>query len=151
MVQPYNIDENVAWGTAEALNPPNDHLIKVELHKFYPGYFNHLFFDVHCYGSIFMKINDLLIYIDLEDDPIAQITKQNVDNIFSVDLDGINGDDIQIIFEDNFGGQLHYGDTRDISFYICILQPIPMESHFSFYIVIQSSSMERVSSLYNRF
>lgn len=137
-VQPYDADENVAWGTAEALNPPNDHLIKVKLHNVYPGYFNHLFFNVHCYGSIPMKINDLLIYINLEDDPIAQITKQNVNNIFGVDLDGINGDDIQIIFEDNFGEQLHYSETQDISFYICILQPIPMESHFSFYMVYRA-------------
>ena len=82
-VQPFRVDKNVGWGTAEVLDEIHDHLVRIDLHNVYPGYWNHLFFSVHCYGSIPMKINDVLIYNDYEEDPVAQITFDNEQIQFS--------------------------------------------------------------------
>ena len=135
LILPYDAGKNVAWGTAVKID---DHLIEVALHDAYPGYWNHLLFSVHCLGTIPLKINDVLIYVDLDEPPVAQITISNEQEAHGVDLDGVNGDDIQIMWGDNFGYQMHYCYWKDISLQICVLQPAPQNSELTFYMLYRA-------------
>jgi hypothetical protein len=96
----------------------------------YPGYWDHFTFSVHCNGNIpihiwkveFTNLDGTIIYGTFYDSNTAS------QGIY-IDIDGSGGDDVWIWWGDNFGDQLHYCHSRDLSFIIQFLQPCPQNAH----------------------
>jgi hypothetical protein len=125
--QPYVVDKNIGWGDTYI----EDHdTIQLHIYSAYPGYYNHLDFWVHCLGTIPLK-TDHAVVTNATGIVIATITGLGLYE-FDISGDGVN--DMQILWGDNFGTQLHYCQSQDISFGFCFLQPLPLNSDITIYI-----------------
>jgi hypothetical protein len=108
----------------------------------YPYYQDHFAFAVHCNGDIPIHIWKVE-FTNLDGSIIYETIYEN-GNIF-LDIGGPDGDDIPdgeadifIWWGDNFGTQMHYCDSVDISFNVNILQPCPQGANLQFLINVVS-------------
>lgn len=125
--QPYVVDKNVGWGYTYIV----DHdTIQLNIYNAYPGYYNHLDFWVHCLGTIPIKTDHAVV----KNAAGAVLATISGIGIYEFDISGDGVNDMQILWGDNFGDQLHYCQSMDISFGFCFLQPLPQSSTITIYI-----------------
>jgi len=125
--QPYPVEKNVGWGQTSKV----DHdTLQLNIYNAYPGYYNHLDFWVHCLGMIPIKTDHAVV----RDSSGAILVTINGIGLYEFNIDGQDGNDMQIWWGDKFGDQLHYCEQLDISFGFCFLQPLPQDSIITIYI-----------------
>jgi hypothetical protein len=112
----------------------------------YPYYHNHISFWVHCNGNIPIHIWKV-VFRDSVDNEILTIYESD-DDIY-LDLSGPNDvpdglPDIRVLWGDNFGKQLHYCDSADMSFGFIIQQTAPQGKTFTFTIEIVAGQYNEV-------
>lgn len=124
---PHVVDKNVGSGSTSIV----DHdTLQLTINNAYPGYYNHLDFWVHCISTIPIK-SDHAVVRNAAGQVLATITGAG---LYEFNIDGLGGNDMQIYWGDNFGDQLHYCQSLDISFGFCFLQPLPQSSSITIYI-----------------
>jgi hypothetical protein len=134
------------WAEFLDLDDDDDYeTMHLVLDNVYPGYYDHFSFVVHCNGNIpihiwrvqFEDINGNILqfeyYHNLGDEGVI-VDAMYDDGWAYLDISGPDGMpdgeyDVRVYWGDCFGDQLHYCDTRDISFGILILQPCPQNAH----------------------
>ncbi len=101
--------------------------VNVSLVNVYPWYYTRVAFEVRNSGTVPIKIWRVLLngtyYYELNE----HLLEQGV----LVDLDGDEQPDVTIWWGDNFGVQLHPGESAGISFHIVVLQPAPESSRLT--------------------
>lgn len=109
---------------------PDNHTMTVIVENAYPYYGNHIAFTVHRLGSTPLKIWKVII----RDNNGAEVATLYANDYVYLDLNGGGGNDLEIWWGDNFGGQLHEGGTErfDISFEFLVLQPAPQNASLTF-------------------
>jgi hypothetical protein len=123
------VDKNVGWGEVFIVDPDT---IQLNIYNAYPGYYNHMDFWVHALGTIPIKINSVII---TNETGVEIITIDDV-GIYEFDISGDDVNDMQIVWGNEFGDQLHHCDWRDRSFGFCFLQPLPQSSIIVIYISV---------------
>lgn len=127
-------DKNVGCGT---LNQVDAHTLAVVINNAYPGYWNGVQTHVHCSGSIPIKIQEVVFSWDAAGtDVFLTINALNEFDIFHINLDGDNNPEMELKWGDNFGKQLHYCQTAEISFDFCFLQTLEQLQRYTFYITL---------------
>ena len=127
--------KNVAWGTANYTAGDHPTGLIVTFHDVYPWYYNHVDFWVHNCGTIPAHLNKILILDAPGGNQLAEITFDG--QIVTLDLDGNNTSDFQIIWGNHFGAQFDPCIQINHSFGILVLQdddPTWQNSTFTFYI-----------------
>ena len=130
------MDKDVGSTSAILEAGDHPHVMTVTIDNAYPYYGNHISFVVHNYGSIPLIIWKVDFIVDGE---IIE-TIYAPDQYVYLDLDDDKEDDFEIWWGNSFGDQLHFCQSRDISFKILVLQPAPQNSHLTFdmeYVAIQ--------------
>jgi hypothetical protein len=117
------------------------------LENVYPGYYDHLVYQVHCNGNIpihvwrvqFTDLDGNIIPFTLLDGTVLDAMYTTQDELAFLDISGPDGVpdgefDLFIPWGNNFDAQMHYCDYLDMSFSIHVLQPCPQGAHLEFYI-----------------
>ena len=98
--------------------------LNVTLNNVYPLYLEDISFHVFNDGTIPLKIWKVVL--------AGNEYYANTDFPVYVDLNGDGYPDIRVCWGDNFGLQLHPGDTAEISLEVIVLQPAPQGAQLSF-------------------
>jgi len=108
--------------------------LELEIIDAYPGYYNHISTHVHCNGTVpLIIVGAWVTYGDSE----AWLPAGDWVTIF----DGA----MRVSFGNNYGDQLHFCDSRDISFDFKILQPAEQGHTYTFsirYVAVQYNEYE---------
>ncbi len=94
-------------------------VLNVTLENVYPYYYTHIAFKVHNNGDIPIKIWRIIVSNGTHE--FTYYTSSDAHGV-EYDLNGDGKNDIRMWWGDNFGEQLHYCDSRDISFDLMVLQ-----------------------------
>ncbi len=107
--------------------------LSITMYNVYPWYYNHIGFKVQNKGTIPLKIWQM----NLEGENYYEINERDiaVEGVY-LDLDGDGLNDTLVWWGDNFGKQLHPGDSADLSLDITILQEAPQNSTLTFNITL---------------
>ncbi|NPA99151.1 MAG: hypothetical protein GXO43_07210 [Crenarchaeota archaeon] len=100
----------------------------------YPWYYTHIGFTVVNSGTIPLKIWRIRFYNGTGTSTYYSVYSEQNANGTMIDLNGDGKPDILMWWGDNFGLQLHPGQTADISFDITILQDMPQNANLTFII-----------------
>ena len=104
------------------------------LNNVYPSYFTSVSFYVHNCGTIPLIIDKVLIKNQTH--TVAELRKVPAP-VVRLDLNGDGKDDIEILWGDNFGVQLHPCDTSpEFSLWVHVLQGAPQDATLSFTIEV---------------
>jgi len=122
------MDKDVGSTTVELEPGEHPHVMTLTFDNAYPYYANHISFAVHSYGSIPLRIWKVNFIVD----GTTIETIYAPDQYVYLDLDDDGEDDFEIWWGNSFGEQLHFCDSRDISFKILVLQPAPQNSQLTF-------------------
>lgn len=126
---PFDLDKNVAWGSCSLEDINGDGVndtAHFNLYNTYPCYFNEFAFYPYNAGTIPIRINSVLI----EWDGGSQLITSSPAYI-GMDINGDGCDDVEILWGDNFGAQLH-DQPVEVSFWIHVLQCAPQDADLSF-------------------
>lgn len=131
----HRLQKNVAWGSATIVD--NGHAVDFQLDNVYPCYFNALNLYPVNTGTIPIHIERVKIK-DGAGNVVAELTESPAP-IVNVDLNGDGAADVEILWGDNFGAQLHPGDPPvEISMSIHVLQPCPEDADLKFTIELEA-------------
>jgi len=126
---PFYLDKNVAWGDCSLEDLDGDGIndkAYFNLYNTYPCYFNAFAFYPYNAGTIPLRINSVLI----EWEGGSQLLTEN--DYIGIDVTGDGYNDIEILWGNNFGAQLHEGQQIEVSFWIHVLQEAPQNATLSF-------------------
>jgi hypothetical protein len=111
----------------------------VNLNNVYPWYYTHIAFKIENTGTIPVKIWRIVIISPDGNRTYYEINAEGVENGVLLDLDNDGNADVRMWWGDNFGVQLHPGNSSgDISFDITVLQEAPQGANLSFSIMLQA-------------
>lgn len=133
--------KDVGSSSYQLLDTDNDgdyDTINVTLNNVYPLYLED--FTVHVYNDGTIPLKIWKVVLDSHE------YYANSDFPALVDLDGDGYNDIRICWGDNFGLQMHPGDSAEISFEIIVLQPAPQDTTLSFTITLIAMQWNEYSS-----
>jgi hypothetical protein len=128
------LDKDVGSTSGVLSDTDNDgdyDLLTLTIYNAYPSYANDISFWVHCNGSVPLIIEQVIINGDA-------VINHTPSPVILLDLNGDGANDVEILWGDNFGTQLHYCESVEISFLIHILQPIPENSTLPFNISLDA-------------
>lgn len=128
------LDKDVGSTTGALCDTDDDgdfDLLTVTIDNAYPCYANDIHFWVHCNGTVPLIIERVIINGQIE------ITK-DPSPVALLDLDGDGADDVEILWGDNIGTQLHFCESVEISFLVHVLQPTPENSTLRFNVAIEA-------------
>jgi len=106
----------------------------VTLHNVYPWYYTHIAFKVTNDGTIPVKIWRVVI----DGKYYYKLNEQQLRQGVEIDLNHDGKPDVLIWWGDNFGAQLHPGQSADISFDITVLQGAPQGATLTLTISLQA-------------
>ena len=108
--------------------------IEVILNNVYPSYFTSVSFYVHNCGTIPLIVDKVLIKNQTH--IVAELRKVPAP-VVRLDLNGDGKDDVEILWGNNFGAQIHPCDTSpEFSFWVHVLQGAPQGATLSFTIEV---------------
>jgi hypothetical protein len=117
-----------------SIQKKDSHTIELNLTNVYPSYFTSASFYVHNCGTIPLIIDRVLIKNQTHTVAELRIVPAPV---VRLDLNGDGKDDIEILWGDNFGAQLHPCNTSpEISFWVHVLEGAPQGATLSFTIEV---------------
>jgi len=130
----WQLDKNVAWGELERVADANGKYktLKVTLHNAYPSYFNEVrFYPENC-GTLPWRIDHAVVSRVSNGTPMSEKIYSH-GTVVKMDVTGDGKNDLEIMYGDNFGAQVHPGGfPPEISFWIHVLQPAPQNSTLEF-------------------
>ena len=130
----YPEPKNVACGELEVIDC---HTLAIVINYAYPGYWNGVQTHVFNYGTIPIKIQEAVLSWDPEGtDIIAIINEDNEGYVIHIDLDGDDITDMELIWGDHFGDQLHGDLNFEISWQFCFLQNLKQNAQYIFYVTL---------------
>jgi len=112
--------------------------MNVTIHNTYPWYYTHVAFSITNDGTIPVKIWRLIITTPSGNQTYYEVNAVGVEQGALLDLNGDGKADIRFWWGDNFGTQLHPGESLDISFDIVVLQQAPQNANLSFTATLQA-------------
>jgi len=130
-------EKNVGWGEIIRVDVQT---LKLTIHNAYPGYWNGVETHVINTGTIPLKFQSVLISHNADGSgPIALIGFSNSNDVHYINLDESGGIDMEFVWGNHLGLQLHNGDVPwEISFGFCFLQPLPQDQTYTFYITYEA-------------
>jgi hypothetical protein len=124
------IENSKHVGTTTVWLDQDPHFAHVLLENVYPCYYVTVNFYPMSIGTIPIKIDTLKVY-DEAGGLIATI-RTSGNKYFSIDRDGDGLCEIEFLYLDNFGTQLHEGEFVEISFWIHICEDAEQLSTYGF-------------------
>ncbi|MBS3956354.1 MAG: hypothetical protein KGZ40_02310 [Clostridiales bacterium] len=121
--------KNVGWGEAILVDTDNDgrnDTVRVTMHNVYPSYFNSV--NVYPYndGTIPLKFDSVIINNET-------VIRKPPYPVVPLDLNGDTVDDIEILWGDNLGAQIHPGtNPLEMSFWFHVLCGAPQDAELEF-------------------
>ncbi|BEP18296.1 hypothetical protein PYJP_16480 [Pyrofollis japonicus] len=112
--------------------------LNITLHNVYPWYYTHIAFKAHNNDDIPLKIWRVTIEGPYSSETYYELNEQELQQGVELDLTGDNQPDITVWWGDNFGTQLHYCQSADISLDITVLQTAPQGSTLSFIVKLDA-------------
>lgn len=111
-------------------------ILNVTLSNVYPWYWEHIAFELHNNGKVPIKVWRVIIRTASGNYTYYEINESELTQGEYLDLDDDGTYDIVLWWGDNFGKQLEYCESADISFTITVLQGIKMGTTYTFTIEI---------------
>ncbi len=113
-------------------------LMTVNLYNVYPWYYSHIDFNVMNTGTVPIKIWRIIVVSPDGNRTYYEINAEGVEHGVPLDLNNDGHADVVMWWGDNFGKQLHPGETAAISFDLTVLQEAPQNANLSFSIILQA-------------
>lgn len=125
--------KNVGWGESELVDTNGDgkyDTVRVQMRNVYPSYFNSVNVSTENEGTIPLVFDSVVIN--------GNVIRKRPYPVVELDLSGDGRNDVEILWTDNLGAQMHPGDALEKTFWFHVLKDAPQGAQMTFDIQLKA-------------